>query len=35
MKAGVERPRTMIFDIPPRSFTVILVIIFDFQQFLT
>ena len=34
MGAGVERSGTMNFDIPPLSFTVILLITFDFQHFL-
>ena len=35
MRAGVEGQGTVNFDIPPRSFIVILLIIFDFQHFLT
>ena len=35
MKAGVEGLGTVNFDIPPRGFTVILLITFDFQHFLT
>ena len=34
MGAGVEGRGTMNFDIPPQSFTVILLITFDFQHFL-
>ena len=33
--ARVERSGTVNFDIPPRSFTMILLITFDFQRFLT
>ena len=35
MGVEVERPWTVNFDIIPRSFTVILLIIFDFEHFLT
>ena len=35
MGAGVEWPRTKDFDKSPRSFTVMLLITFDFQHFLT
>ena len=35
MKVGVEKPGTVNFDIPPRSLTMILLITFDLQQFLT
>ena len=35
MGTGVERSGTMNFDIPPPSFTVILLITFDFQHFLS
>ena len=35
MGAGVEWPDTVNFDIHPRSFTVVLLITFDFQHFLT
>ena len=35
MGTGVEGLRTVNFDITPRSFTVILLITFDFQHFLT
>ena len=32
---GFKGPGTLNFDITPRSFTVILLITFDFQHFLT
>ena len=35
MGARVKKPGTVNFDIPPRSFTVISLITFDFQHFLT
>ena len=35
MEAGVEGPGTVNFDLPPRSLTVILLITFNFQHFLT
>ena len=35
MRVGVEEPGTVNFDIPPQSLTVILLITFDFQHFLT
>ena len=35
MGTGVEEPGTVNFDIPPRSFTVILLITCDFQHILT
>ena len=35
MRAEVEGLGTVNFDIPPQSFTVILIITFDFQHFLT
>ena len=35
MGVGVEEPGTMNFHISPQSFTVILLITFDFQHFLT
>ena len=34
MDAGVEEPETVNCDIPLRSFTVILLITFEFQHFL-
>ena len=33
MGAGVERPETVNFDIPPRSFTMILLTNFEFEDF--
>ena len=35
VEVGVEGSGTVNFDIPSRSFTVILLITFDFQHFLT
>ena len=35
MGAGVEGPGTLNFDITPQSFTVMLLITFDFRHFLT
>ena len=35
MEAGVEGPGTVNFDLPSRSLTVILLITFNFQHFLT
>ena len=35
MGAGVEGSGTVISEIPPRSFTRILLITFEFQHFLT
>ena len=35
MVARVEEPGTVNFDIPLRTFTVMLLINFDFQHFLT
>ena len=34
MDAGVEEPGTVNCDVPPRSFTVVLLITFEFQHFL-
>ena len=34
MGAGLARSGTVKFDIPPQSFTVVLLITFDFQHFL-
>ena len=35
MGAGIEGPGKLNLDIPPGHFTVILLITFDFQHFLT
>ena len=35
METGVEGPGSVNFDISPRSLTMILLINFDFQRFLT
>ena len=35
MRVEVEGPGTVNFDIPPQSFTVIVLITFDLQHFLT